>query len=282
MRTQTKTLLAAVAVSLLAHGAHIDTADAGRGGSAARIRNAEQSGSVDAILAEVERTERLVCGGCIDVVMDLLDHDRYEVREVAAWWFAKRPALADQIKARSYDDLRGSDGRLVRNAADFLGNQRGHDSVAALAAAATRPDLSPEARRSVVRALGTIAHSSANPALTAAMADSDAGVRAAALDGWLRILGQRGAAPAVALVTDGDAGVRARAAAVIGNLREAGGRAALESVVATDSDPVVRRNAAWALGRIGNAGSRSVLDAASRDSSPLVRATAKAALRGLR
>jgi hypothetical protein len=258
------------------------TAVAGRGGSASRIRAAQQGGSVDAIIAEVERTEKLVCGSCIDVVMDLLDHDRYEVRQVAAWWFAKRPELAREVKARSYDDLRGGDARLIRNAADFLGTQRGKDAVSALATAAARRDITPEARAAVVRALGTIAHTSANAALTAAMADPDASVRAAALTGWQGVRGQQGAAPAVALVGDADAGVRARAAAVIGGLREASGRAALEAAVTSDADPAVRRNAAWALGRIGDAASRSALQAASSDSSPLVASTARAALRGLR
>jgi HEAT repeat protein len=258
------------------------TADAGRGGSGGRIRNAVQSGSVDAIIAEIERTERLVCGDCIDIVTDLLDHDRYEVREVAAWWFAKRPALAADMKARSLADLRDADARVVRNAADFLGTLRHRDAVSALGAAAARPDLAPEARRHVVRALGTIAHASANPALTAAMRDSDATVRWAALEGWLAVLGQRGATPAVALVSDGDAAVRAKAAAVIGNLREAGGRAALEAAVTGDSDAVVRRNAAWALGRIGDRASRAALEAASSDASPLVRTTARAALQSLR
>jgi HEAT repeat protein len=281
MLTHTKSIVLALAAAA-ALAVVPTTALAGRGGSAARIRAAQQAGSVDAIIAEVERTEKLVCGGCIDVVMDLLDHDRYEVRQVAAWWFAKRPALALEVRARSYDDLRGSDARLVRNAADFLGTQRTKDAVPALATAAARRDLAPEARLAVVRALGTIAHTSANSALTAAMADPDAGVRAAALTGWLGVLGQRGAAPVVGLVADGDAGVRAKAAAVIGNLREAGGRAALEAAVTGDADPVVRRNAAWALGRIGSTASRAALETASRDTSPLVASTARAALRGLR
>ena len=269
--------VAAIAITLVAGTAH-----AGRGGSGARIRNAVQSTSVDAIIAEVERTERLVCGDCIDIVTDLLDHDRYEVREVAAWWFAKRPALAADMKARSVADLRDGDARVVRNAADFLGTLRHRDAVPALATAAARTDLTPEARQHVVRALGTIAHPSANTGLTAAMRDGDATVRFAALEGWLAVGGQRGAAPAVALVGDGDATVRAKAAAVIGNLREAGGRAALEAAVVGDADPVVRRNAAWALGRIGDAGSRAALDAASNDASSLVRATAKAARQSLR
>jgi HEAT repeat protein len=281
MLTHTKSIVLALAAAA-ALAVVPAAALAGRGGSAARIRAAQQGGSVDAIIAEVERTEKLVCGGCIDVVMDLLDHDRYEVRQVAAWWFAKRPELARELKARSYDDLRGSDARLVRNAADFLGSQRTKDSVPALATAAARRDISAEARMAVVRALGTIAHTSANAALTAAMADPDAAVRAAALGGWRGVLGQRGAAPVVALVADGDAGVRATAAAVIGNLREASGRAALEAAVIGDADPVVRRNAAWALGRLGSTASRAALDTASRDGSPLVASTARAALRGLR
>jgi HEAT repeat protein len=233
----------AVATALLAPGA----AHAGRGGSAAKILNAVQSGSVDAIVAEVERTERLVCGGCIDVVRELLDHPRYEVREVAAWWFAKRPALAEVIRTRSLADLVGKDSEQARNGADFLGTLRNRTAVPALSTAAVRTDLSAEARLHIVRALGTIADASANPALTAA-------------------------------VRDADAGVRAEAAAVIGNVRDGAGRAALEAALGQDADAVVRRNAAWALGRIGNAASRTALDAGSRDASPLVRLTAMAAL----
>ena len=87
---------------------------------------------------------------------------------------------------------------------------------------------------------------------------------------------------AVALIDDGDARVRAKAAAVVGELREASGRTALEAQLASDPDPGVRRNAAWALGRIGDPASRAALEAAENDESSLVRMTAHAAKYQLR
>ena len=97
MRTMKQMFLAAAVVGLLAVGSN--TAEAGRGGSAARIQNAVATGSVDAIIAELERAERLICDACTPTVLDLLDHDRYELREAAAWWIARRPALKTDRKS---------------------------------------------------------------------------------------------------------------------------------------------------------------------------------------
>ena len=77
-----KKYIAAVGFTVLALGG---VAQGGRGGSADRIRNAVQTHSVDAIIAEIERAEHLVCQDCGDVMTALLDHDRYEVRQAAAW-----------------------------------------------------------------------------------------------------------------------------------------------------------------------------------------------------
>lgn len=279
MRTMKQMFLAAaVAGALSLTGG---TAEAGRGGSAARIQNAVATGSVDAIVAELERSERLICDACTPTVLDLLDNDRYELREAAAWWIARRPVLKAQLAERSATDLQGSDSRLARNAADVLGTFRHPSAVPALAAAVVRTDLSADARMAAARALGTIGHRSANNALTAAMNDSDASVRLAAAQSWLQIRKQSAAGPVVGLLGDGDATVRAKAAGVVGELRDGAGRAALEATLAGDSDPNVRRNAAWALGRIGDSASRAALTAATTDVSPLVRQTAKAALAGL-
>jgi HEAT repeat protein len=279
MKTHKITKLLVTAVAMFALGG---TASAGRGGSAAKIRDAINSTSTDAIIAELERAERLICDACIAPVMDLLDDDRYEVREAAAWWFARRPVMKAMLTERSVDDLAGTDSRLARNAADVLGTFRHPVAIDALSAAVTRTDLSAEARQHIVRALGTIGHRDANPAIEAAMTDTDASVRAEALLAWAAIRGQSGAAPAVALVSDADATVRSKAAAVVGELREASARTALEAQLASDEDAVVRRNAAWALGRIGDDASRSALEAAVDDPSPLVRMTARAAIYKLR
>ncbi len=268
-------LAAAIAGTLtLASG----TATAGRGGSAARIKDAIRSGSVDAIVAEVERAERLTGPGCVEPLMEALDDSRYEVREVAAWWFARRPVIKAALTAEAITALGQTDAIAARNAADMLGAFRHPQAVPALAAAVANRALSAEARAAAARALGLIGDRGAAAGLTTALADPDASVRWAAVDAWAQIRGQAGAAPVVARLADGDAGVRARAAAVVGTLHEATGRAALETAVTGDADPEVRRNAAWALGELGDGASRAALTAATTDSSGLVRRTAQAAL----
>jgi HEAT repeat protein len=274
------TIVAAAATALLLGTTQV--AEAGRGGSAARIQNAVATGSADAIIAELERAERLICGACIEPVMALLDHADYEVREAAAWWFSRRPAQKKELTELALANLQGADASAARNAADILGTFRHPDAIPALAAAAARADLDASARAHAVRALGSIGHQDANPALAAAMSDPDAGVRLEAVNAWLAVRWQDGAAPVAALVSDPDVEVRRKAAAVAGNLREATARAALEQQLTGDADPVVRRNAAWALGRIGDAGSRDALQAATEDPSSLVRRTAKVALHQLR
>jgi HEAT repeat protein len=257
------------------------TAHAGRGGNFAAIRNAANTNSTDAIIAELERSERLICDACIGPVMELLDHDRYEVREAAAWWFARRPVMKAQLTQLSFDDLEGSDSRRARNAADILGTFRQVRSIPALTAAVTRTDLSAEARVAIVRALGTIGHQDANPAIEVAMGDGEAVVRYQALDAWRWVRRQTGAPAAVALLDDGDARVRERAAALVGAYREASAVSGLIAALG-DDEAFVRRNAAWALGQIGDPSAREALEAAADDPSPLVRLTARVAIQNLR
>jgi hypothetical protein len=254
------------------------TALAGHGGSFEAIQSAVQSGSVDAIAAELERTETLICEPCVGLVTNLTEDSRYAVREVAAWWFARRPALRDMLIDQFTADLPHGDTTKVRNAADFLGRTRTLAAIPTLRAAIHRTDIGPEGRLAVVRAVGFMAHTSANDVLTTAMVDSDAGVRAQAVIAWRDMLGQRGAQPVVALLGDGSADVRAQAAAVVGAMGEQSGRAALEGLAVSDVDPAVRRNAVWSLGELGNAASRPVLIQASSDKSGLVRGVAKASL----
>jgi HEAT repeat protein len=251
---------------------------AGRGGSAEAIQAAIASGSTDAIAAELERTESLICEECVPLVTALTEDPRYSVREVAAWWFGRRPALRDMLVDGFVADLPHGDTTRVRNAADFLGRTRTLSAIAPLRAAIHRSDLGVEARLAVVRAIGAMGHGSGNDVLVTAMADPDAGVRAAAVTAWRGMFGQRNAQPVVPLLGDLDASVRAQAAAVVGAMGEQTGRAALEAMVVGDLDPAVRRNAAWALGRLGNAASRAVLIQATSDRSGLVSGVAKASL----
>ena len=137
-------LLAAAITGALAFGA--GSADAGRGGSAGRIKDAISSGSVDAIIAEIERAERLTCPACVEPLMDLLDDERYVVREVAAWWFARRPVIRAGLTTSAIAALGGTDTTAARNAADMLGSFRHPQAVPALATAVANRALGAEAR----------------------------------------------------------------------------------------------------------------------------------------
>jgi HEAT repeats len=277
MKKQISMKIAAVAFVVLAPAA----AFAGKGGSNAKLVAAVSSRSVGAIIAEVERTETLLCDECIQTMTNLTEDSRYEVREVAAWWFARRPALKDMLASQFVDDLPRGDTTKVRNAADFLGGSKTYAALPQLRTAIHRGDVGVEGRLALVRAAATIAHVGGNEVLTTAMSDGDASVRAAAVVAWRDILNQQNAQPVVALLADRDANVRAQAAGVVGGMLEQGGRVALEGLVVSDPDSSVRRNAAWALGQLGNAASRAVLVQASSDKSSLVRGVAKAALASL-
>jgi HEAT repeat protein len=266
--------IAAVAFAVLLPA----VAFAGKGGSNAKLAAAVSSGSVDAIIAEAERMESLLCEECIQTMTNLTEDARYAVREVAAWWFARRPALKDMLASTFLDDLPRGDTTKVRNAADFLGATKTYTALPQLRATIHRSDLGVEARLALVRAAGTLAHTGGNEVLTTAMTDSDASVRAAAVSAWRDVLDQQNAQPVVALLGDSDANVRAQTATVVGAMHEQSGREALERLVVGDADSSVRRNAAWALGQLGNAASRAALVLASGDKSGLVRGVAKASL----
>ena len=279
-RTGRSLLVVPVIAGLLALSA---PAEAGRGGSFAKIRSAAQHGNPDAIVAELERAENIPCSSeCMTFVMGLLDHESHYVRDGAAWWFARRPAQKAEVAERAVSLLATGDTVQVRNAADTLARVGHPRMIPELAAALARDGVGPEGRAAVARAIGQIQHVSGNAALSAAMSDPSPLVRRAAVEAWPHILRQQGAAPVAALVDDPDLQVRRAAAGVVGRFREASARAALEELVVSDPDPAVRRNAAWALGRIGDAASRAALDRAADDASSLVRMTARAARRQLR
>ena len=251
------------------------------GPSAESVLLAIDSGVAASIVAELERSENLLCPRCVGPVRGLLGDERYEVRVAAAWWIAKRPQAA-QAAADAAAAVAGDDSVAVRNAADVLGALGRPSAVAALANAVQRGSLSVEARVHAARALGAIGHPDANPALAQAMQDGSPELRRQAIASWMQIRTQVDAAPVVALIDDEDVTVRRKAAAVVGSLRDAVGRVALQARLANDEDAAVRRNAAWALGQIGDLQSRSTLEAAMNDGSGLVRLTARAALRALR
>lgn len=276
MTTKLRSLVIAALLTAAA-----STAWAGKGGSAGQLRSAVASTSVDAIIAEIERTEALICSDCLEIMTSLVDHSRYEVREAAGWWFAKRPVLKQMMIEQMAADLGAGGGISARNAADFLGAVRAYDQLGVLSAAYDR-GVATETRFAIIRAAGVMASRSGSALIAKGFTDPDPGVRALAVSSWRNLRGQTDAALVVALLSDGDAGVRAQAASTVGGYKDASGRVKLEAMVVNDPDAVVRRNAAWALGEIGQRASFAALDAAANDASPLVRGVARAARQALR
>ena len=277
---QISKLIAASALSLSLIGV-AGTAEAGRDGSYSKIVSSISSGGVDAIISNLEKAENLVCSQCPDAVLPLLEHDDYRIREVAAWWFARRPAFKSMLSTESLNALSSADSIEVRNAADLLGTFRHPRAIAALSTAVVRNDLNGDAKVALTRALGTIGHGSASPALAVAMQDAEPAVRLGAVKAWRLIRHQSSAAPLVSLLADADVAVRREAAAVVGQYRDASGLNALVAQM-SDADPEVRRNAVWAIGRIGSASARDAVVAATNDPSGKVRRYAQMALRNLR
>jgi HEAT repeat protein len=264
---------------------------AGRGGSTIAIKAAVQSGSADAIVAELERAEFLACLSCIDAVLPLVDHDSQRVRDAAGWWLSRR-GVRTEVIANMSARLQSSDPVAARNAGDVLAAMRDYTTLPMLTTYLGKP-LDESSGVSVARAVGAIGHPSAVATLQTALASPLAGLRvqaAASLRELRAPKGQKVAASAPALLpllTDADAGVRREAIMTLGFVGQSGGDvtgavAALSAVATGDASPAVRKAAAWALGQMKDGAARPALQTAQNDADPLVRSIATAALANLR
>jgi hypothetical protein len=279
MRIQNKVGIAILA-SVLAVAGVTGPALAGHGGSPQAIKAAIDASSVDAIQAELERAEHLVCAGCTDMVIPLIDHTSYRVRQAAAWWLARRGVSHGSVYVAMLNRLAQPDSLLARNAADVLGEFRAASAIPALSAALTNPIFSGEARAAMAHALGQIGRPDVAAPLTQALADSDPFVKAASLQALREVDGFHDGMVAVPLVKDADGVVRGEAATTIGMLRT---QAAAPALVAALSDPdaTVRKKAAWALGNVGapvSVAGPALQTAATSDPNPFVRSLAQIAI----
>jgi hypothetical protein len=278
MRTNKSIKLAMAAVlgiSMAAAG----SAQAGRGGSPGAIQLAIQSGSPDAIKAELERAEFLVCGVCVDMVTPLVDSSDAGIRQVAAWWLARR-AVSRQVSAQMIARLGQPDSIAARNAADVLGEFHQPSAIPALAAGLSNPVFSGEARVAMAKALGTINRPAALAPLYGALGDSNAQVKAGALVALQSMSGARDGRAVLPLLGDADEAVRGEAAITLGMFHATVGTSALVSALG-DPSANVRKHAAWALGEIhASAGlvAPALQHAVGSDPSPFVRSIAGAAL----
>ena len=283
MKTNQKSRMkATVLAALLTLSLSAGTALAGRGSSFGAVQQAVDSNSPDAIMAEVERAEKLTCGGCGVIMTTLIDHPDYRVREVAAWWIAKRPGMRAKIRNQMFERLVSANGVYARHAADVLGAFMNPEAVAPITAALGRSDLQPMARVAAVNALAFIGHKVALPTLAAMTKDADAQVRRAAVAAIRELREVTVSTDARAAITDADAGVRLEAVQTVGFFKDTAGRVALEGAL-KDADARVRENAAWALGELGDRAAFAALAAArDGDASVVVRGIAAAAIRNLK
>ena len=253
---------------------------AARGGSPQAIQSAIAANSVDAIQAELERSEYLVCAGCTDMVLPLVDHLSYRVRQAAAWWLARR-ATSHDVYVAMLTRLSQPDSVKARNAADVLGEFKYAAAIPALGAALSNPIFTGEARAAMAQALGAIGRSAAAAPLTQALADSEPLVKAASLQALRTVDGFHDGTVAIPLLADADELVRGEAAVTIGMLHAQPAASALVQVVAHDPSALARRKAAWSLGEIGAPASiagDALEQAAGGDANPFVRSLAAAAI----
>jgi HEAT repeat protein len=261
--------------SLLLVGLLGTPAFAGRGATSATLIDAINTKNADVIIAEVERAEFIVCSACMDPMRQLLDNDDYRIREVAAWWFARRPAAMLGIQADMLARLAGTDSTLARNAADALGTFRRPEALTGLEGALTNTSLSDEAHSHAVMAIGTIADPRAEASVITALSDAGPLTRTQAVVAYVALRdGARDGSPLVSLLNDPDQNVRRTATSAIGAFKLAAAQTALEQALANDTDFIVRKNAAWALGQLGDVA--ALQKAAQNDPSQLVRSVASA------
>ncbi|HZS36917.1 MAG TPA: HEAT repeat domain-containing protein [Polyangia bacterium] len=255
---------------------------AGRGGSTGAIISAVNSGSSDAIVAEIERAEELACLSCIAPVQKLVDYPDARVRDAAGWWLGRR-GVRDEVIASMTSRLSLQDPQAARNAADVLGGMRDFSTLAALSAYMKHP-LDEESGIAAARAIGAIGHPTGLAALQAGFGSTLPGVRAASLQAVRNLRAPIGsktvtsAGGILPLLADADAGVRLQAALTCGFLQDKTATSALAGVATGDASPLVRKAAAWAIGEIGDASGAAALTQAQNDADPLVRSVATGAL----
>jgi len=290
MRTHSNirlTLIGSIIVSMAVVGFGAGTARAGHNGSPTLLKSAISSGSSDAIEAELEHTEYLVCAACTDMVLPLVDSLDYGVRKAAAWWIARR-GISHDVYVAMLSRLSQPDSTAARNAADVLGEMAYPSAVPALSAALSNPIYSGEARAAMARALGSINRTTAVPALVGALGDAQPAVKAASLAALRSIQGFKDATVAEPLLGDADEQVRAEAAMTYGMILRTGKTGvqpasvdALLGALASDPSVLVRKRAAWSLGEMGASSAQALAGlqkAASSDASPLVRSLAQVAI----
>jgi hypothetical protein len=216
--------------------------------------------SVSRLVGMLEYGERVECHTCVPLLEQrLLTDGNAEVREIAAWWLARRPfgfaAVYRDIRMVLEDD---ADPVRRARAAEALGNFAEPIGVVHLGHA-LETDTDSAVRVAAIHGIAEINAPEGLPFITAALGDADAAVQAAALQMVTRVRFFDDYDAVIPLLAHGDSTMRRRAATVVGSLRVEAAVTALAAMLRGDTDVGARREAAWALGRIGGAAAETAL-----------------------
>ncbi|MEO6952234.1 MAG: HEAT repeat domain-containing protein [Polyangia bacterium] len=264
-------------------------AHAGIDGSSSKIETAIASGSVDAIVAELERSENIPQRGAYDAVLKLIDHPSARVREAVGWWVGRRGLRQTVINTAALR-LAAQDPIAAANVLDALRGMRDITTLDLVAAYMAHP-LDETSGIAGLRCISAIGAPQGLDTIKVSLGSSLAGVRAEALRtarGLRAPVGQKvltTGASFVPLLSDADEGVRREAALTLGFLGQSGlnsdattsGLNALVTALGQDSSAKVRRAAAWSIGEMGNIAGLDALKAAEKDKDSTVRSIATAA-----
>lgn len=226
------------------------------------VRTIEE-GSTEALVSVLEYGERVQCFACIPKLQGmLLTSNVPRKRELAAWWLRRQPFGLDRILVQLRSVVSTDEDPVRRaRAAEAMGEIMDPAGLATLSDAALE-DTDAGVRAAAVRALGRMNHATASAVIASAFSDGDRAVRLAAMDQVLRVNHFQSGEELVGLLADDDVEVRKRAAKLTGELREAAAEPALIGLLRGDSSAPVRQAAAWALGRIGGATGREAISEA--------------------
>jgi len=233
------------------------------------MENAIRVGSPTLLVSMLEYGERVECHTCVPLLEErLLTSSNGEVREIAAWWLARRPFGFAAV----YHDIRtvlASDSDPVRRAraAEALGNFADPHGVEHLSVAFTTDTVSA-VRVAAIHGIAEINAPSGLPFLSMALGDSDPAVQTAALQMITHVNFFSDYDALIPLLAHADGTMRRRAATVVGSLRVSAAVTALAAMLRGDIDQGARREAAWALGRIGGGEARTALNEVLASSPP--------------
>jgi hypothetical protein len=235
----------------------------------------------------LEHGEKVECLSCIPVVSRLLFDSNAKTREISAWWLRRRVfgvfgkgEVYSQVLATLSDP--GQSDLKRSHAANAIGEFLNPAGVKSVAKAALADD-SARVRLSAVAALERLNNEGPGQELGLALGDANEDVRLAALHAAINVNVFSSADRVVERFGDDSPLVRRRAAEAVGAMRLADAVMGLVVLASEGSEAVaeVRSAAVWALGQIRNSQAKSAVQAALSDSSPLVRDSARIALRRL-